>query len=102
MKAIQDIIKASRGDKGYYTVIGRTAQDSAERNGWTLKHPHSLLKQPDDRYKSEETDEEFIDRLIREGYKHIKLYYVTTYVRGSYNTVAKVKRWYSTDTHATA
>ena len=92
MKAIQDIIKASKGDKGHYTIISRSAQDSAERNGWYLKSPMRVLKQPTDKYKSEETDEEFIDRLIQEGYKQIKLYYVTTYVRGSYNTVAKVKR----------
>ena len=82
MKAIQDIIKASRGDKGYYTVIGRTAQDSAERNGYIIKSNFNSLD-----------DEDFVKQLIQQGYKQIKLYFATTYIRGYYKTVAKVKRW---------
>ena len=80
-EAIQDIIKASRGDKGHYTIISRTAQDSAERNGYIIKPNFNELH-----------DEEFIQQLIQQGYKFIKLYYVTTYIRGYYKTVAKVKR----------
>ena len=89
---IKSIIDASYGSKGHLSVLGKEAQDSATRNGWDLKHPMRVLKQPTDKYKSEETDAEFIERLIQEGYKRIKLYYVTTYIRGSYNTIAKVKR----------
>lgn len=92
MKAIQDIITASKGVKGYYTILGREGQSRMIRNGWELKLTQYVLKQPTSKYKSEETDEEFIERLLKSGYKKIKLYYSTTYIRGSYNTIAMVKR----------
>ena len=81
-EAIQDIIKASKGDKGHYTIISRTAQDSAERNGFTIIPNTNSLHD----------DEDFISRLIKQGYTYIKLYYATTFIRGYYKTVAKVKR----------
>ena len=89
---IQDIINVSKGTKGYPTIIGRDAQERMGRNGWYVKHPQRLLKQPIDKYESEESTEEFIGRLINTGYKQIKLYYVTTYVRGAYKSIAMVKR----------
>ena len=88
---IQSIIDASKGAKGYYTILGKEAQERMIRNGWELKLTRRLLKQPTDRYKSEETDEEFIERLIKADYKKIKLYYTITYIRGYYNTIAMVK-----------
>src|SRR5690606_27887310 len=81
-ETIQNIIKTSKGAKGYYTILGKEGQSRMLRNGWELKLKQWILKRPTDRYKSEETDEEFIERLIKSGYKKIKLYYVTTYVRG--------------------
>ena len=81
-EAIQDIIKASKGDKGHYTIISSKAQESAEKNGYIIK-PNII---------SLDDDEDFISRLIKQGYTYIKLYYVTTYIRGYYKTVAKVKR----------
>ena len=81
-EAIQDIIKASKGIKGHYTIISSKAQDSAERNGFTIK-PNII---------SLDDDEDFVNKLIKQGYTYIKLYYVTTYIRGYYKTVAKVKR----------
>ena len=81
-EAIQDIIKASRGDKQHYTIISRSAQDSAERNGYIIK-PNII---------SLHDDEDFVNQLIQQGYTYIKLYYATTYIRGYYKTVAKVKR----------
>ena len=89
---IQTIIDASKGTKGYPTIIGREAQERMSRNGWYVKHPQTLLKQPTDRYKEEEDTHEFIGRLINAGYKQIKLYYVTTYVKGAYKSIAMVKR----------
>lgn len=90
---IQSIIDASKGNKGYPTILGKEAQERMGRNGWELKLTRRLLKQPTSKYKSEETDEEFIERLLKSGYTQVKLYYVTTYVRGSYKTIAMVKRW---------
>lgn len=81
-EAIQDIIKASKGDKGHYTIISRSAQESAERNGFTIIPNVNSLHD----------DEDFINKLIKQGYTYIKLYHVTTYIRGYYKTVAKVKR----------
>ena len=81
-EAIQDIIKASKGDKGYYTIISRSAQESAERNGYIIK-PNII---------SLDDDEDFVNKLIKQGYTYIKLYYATTAIRGYYKTVAKVKR----------
>lgn len=101
-ETIQNIIKASKGAKGYYTILGKDGQSRMIRNGWNLKSTQYVLKRPDSKYKSEETDEEFIERLIKSGYKQIKLYYTTTYVRGSYKTFAMVKRWSSTYTLKTA
>jgi len=92
-ETIQEIINASKGAKGYYTILGKEGQSRMIRNGWDLKLKQWILEQPTDRYKSEETDEEFIERLIKSGYKKIKLYYTTTYIRGSYKTIAMVKRW---------
>ena len=80
-EAIQDIIKASKGDKGHYTIISSKAQDSAERNGYIIKPNTKELH-----------DEDFVNQLIKQGYTYIKLYYATTYIRGYYKTVAKVKR----------
>ena len=89
---IQEIITASKGTKGYYTILGKEGQERMLRNGWDLKLTQWILKRPTDRYKGEETDDEFIERLLKSGYKKIKLYYVTTCVRGSYDTIAMVKR----------
>jgi len=91
-ETIQNIIKTSKGAKGYYTILGKEGQSRMIRNGWDLKSTQYVLKQPTDRYKGEETDEEFIERLLKSGYKKIKLYYTTTYIRGSYKTFAMVKR----------
>ena len=81
-EAIQDIIKASKGDKGFYTIIRRLEQEHAERNGFTIIPNINSLHD----------DEDFINRLIKQGYTYIKLYYATTAIRGYYKTVAKVKR----------
>lgn len=38
-----------------------------------------------------ENDIDFVNRLKKYGYKKIKLYYVTTSVKGYYDTIAMVK-----------
>lgn len=38
-----------------------------------------------------ESDEKFLARLVKQGYKKISFFYVTTSVRGYYNTIAYCK-----------
>lgn len=52
------------------------------RNGWIMK-----LKKD-----CRESNNEFYQRLVEEGYTTIKFYEVSTRVRGLHNTIAYVKR----------
>ena len=80
---IQEIIQASRGKKGYYTILSRAAEERMLRNGWRIK-----IKTSDVR----ESDEALVERLLKDGYSQIKLYYSTGMIRGLYDTFAMVKK----------
>ena len=79
---IQEIIQASKGKIGTYTILSRTAEERMIRNGWRLRiKSHSFEK-----------DEELVKRLLETGYTKIKLYDSTTAIRGLYDTFAMVKK----------
>ena len=79
---IQEIIQASKGKIGTYTILSRAAEERMIRNGWRLRiKNHSFEK-----------DEELVKRLLEAGYTKIKLYDSTTAIRGLYDTFAMVKK----------
>jgi len=80
---IQEIIQASKGKKGHYTILTKAAEERMIRNGWRIKNKTSQVK---------ESDEDFVSRLLEEGYSQIKLYYSTGMIRGLYDTFAMVKK----------
>lgn len=79
----QEIMQASKGKKGHYTILSRAAEERMLRNGWKIKSKTSEVK---------ERDSDFVSRLLEEGYSQIKLYYSTGKIRGLYDTFAMVKK----------
>ena len=79
---IQEIIQASKGKKGYYTILSRASEERMLRNGWRIKITASPF----------EKDEALVERLLKDGYSQIKLYYSTGMIRGLYDTFAMVKK----------
>lgn len=77
-----EIIQASKGKKGYYTILTKSAEERMIRNGWRIKITNSPF----------ERDAVFVARLLNEGYSQIKLYYSTGKIRGLYDTFAMVKK----------
>lgn len=80
---IQEIINASKGTKGHYTILTKAGEERKLRNGWKIKSKTSEVK---------ERDSDFVLRLLEEGYSQIKLYYSTGKIRGLYDTFAMVKK----------
>ena len=71
-----EIIKASKDKRGYYSFVTKN-----------LHKQYTGCKN----LKSNENEVDVINDLIKKGYAVIRCYYVTTYVRGYYNTVIYYK-----------
>lgn len=79
-----------RYTKNIYLISGKRLDEMVAR-GWTCKIKDWVLKEGC-KYKSQEGDDEFYTRLVEAGYKKVKLYYVSTRIRGYHDTIAMVKR----------
>jgi len=77
-----EIINTSKGKKGYYTILSKASEERMIRNGWRIKITNSPF----------ERDEALVERLLKDGYSQIKLYYSTGKIRGLYDTFAMVKK----------
>ena len=62
-------------------ILGGEGQERMSRNGWRMKLTN----------RSTESQKQFVERLIAEGYTHIKLYKDTGMVRGYHDIFAFVK-----------
>ena len=60
---------------------GKAQQERMIKNGWTLKLA-----------EVGEFEEELYERLSKEGYSQVKIYYDTTMIRGLHKYFAMVKR----------
>lgn len=76
--------------KKTYLISGKRLDEMID-NGWTLKLMEWVLEEGSE-YKSLEGKDAFYTRLINEGYTRVKLYEVSTRIRGYHKVIAMVKR----------
>ena len=79
-----------RYTKNIYLVSHKRIDEMTDR-GWILKLKQWILEDGCE-YRSLESNDAFYTRLVEAGYKKVKLYEVSTRVRGYHDTVALVKR----------
>ena len=60
---------------------GKEQQERMIKNGWTLKLAESYQESP----------EEIYERLVKCGYTQVKVYWMSTMIRGIHNYFAFVK-----------